>query len=84
MRERQVQGVGASALGVCTAVFLVISICSYGLFGEKGIEADVLNNFTVDALTPLVWTQLAQGGAALRVESLDHCYVTLLGEISSA
>ena len=36
--------------------------CSYGLFGQAAMEADVLRNFTVAALEPLVWTRLAQAG----------------------
>ena len=41
--------------------FLTISICSYGIFG-KNLHPDILRNFTVKALSPLVWTRLAQAG----------------------
>jgi hypothetical protein len=45
--------------------FLVISVCSYGIFGAKSLHPDVLRNFTVKALSPLVWTRLAQAGKAV-------------------
>ena len=31
-----------------------------GIFGAKGLKADVLSSFTVKALQPIVWTRLAQ------------------------
>ncbi len=31
-----------------------------GIFGAKGLRADVLSSFTVKALQPIVWTRLAQ------------------------
>lgn len=49
-----------SACSLSTVAFLVISVCSYGLFGAKSLHPDILRNFTVKALSPLVWTPLAQ------------------------
>lgn len=61
VRERQAQGLSAGALLICTVVFLVISVSSYGVFG-KGVDADIIGNYTVDALSKLVWPDLAQAG----------------------
>lgn len=36
------------------------SNCLAGIFGAKGLKADVLSSFTVKALQPIVWTRLAQ------------------------
>lgn len=65
VRENQVDNVSAVALSLSTFAFLVISVCSYGLFGAKHLRPDVLENFTVDALSHLVWTRLAQAGFML-------------------
>ena len=62
LREAHINSVNTVALSLSTAAFLLISVSCYGVFGGKGIEADVLRNFTVDALEPLVWTEVAQAG----------------------
>lgn len=59
IRERQAQGLSAGALLICTVVFLIISICSYGVFGSD-LAPDVITNYTVEALGKLVWPDLAQ------------------------
>lgn len=59
MQDSQVDKVSASALGVTAAVYAAIGIFSYGVFGRH-VDADVLRNFSVDALTPLVSATLAQ------------------------
>ncbi|KAI7843066.1 hypothetical protein COHA_003238 [Chlorella ohadii] len=58
--ERQLDNVSIVAVSLSTVAFLVISVCSYGIFGAKGLRADVLSSFTVKALQPIVWTRLAQ------------------------
>jgi hypothetical protein len=58
---------------VSTLAFLVISVCSYGLFGAKELHADILQNFTVSALSPFVWTRLAQAGE-LRLPWWAECF----------
>lgn len=62
LREAHINSVNTVALSLSAAAFLLISVSCYGVFGGKGIEADVLRNFTVDALQPLVWTEVAQAG----------------------
>lgn len=63
IREGQMDKVSSVALTICTAAFLIISVCSYGLFSK--VQPDVLRNFTVDALSGLVWTRLAQAAFML-------------------
>ncbi|KAL4443859.1 hypothetical protein ABPG75_011596 [Micractinium tetrahymenae] len=58
IREGQMDKVSSVALTISTTAFLIISVCSYGLF--ERVQPDVLRNFTVDALTAFVWTRLAQ------------------------
>lgn len=62
LRERQLNNVSAVALTLSTAAFLLISVSCYGLFGRRELKPDVLRNFTVDALRPLVWSEAAQAG----------------------
>lgn len=61
MRERQAQGVSAGAIAASTATFLLISICSYGVFGNA-TSADVINNYSVETLSKLLIPELAQAG----------------------
>ncbi|KAL6782747.1 hypothetical protein ACKKBG_A07975 [Auxenochlorella protothecoides x Auxenochlorella symbiontica] len=61
VRERQAQGVSAGAIAASTATFLLISICSYGVFGNA-TSADVINNYSVETLSKLLIPELAQAG----------------------
>jgi hypothetical protein len=65
LRERHINSVTTVALSLSTLAFLAISVSCYGLFGRSELKPDVLRNFTVSALEPLVWTQVAQAGEAL-------------------
>ncbi|PSC69367.1 putative sodium-coupled neutral amino acid transporter 6 [Micractinium conductrix] len=58
--ESEVDRMAVVALSLCSAAFLLISVCSYGLFGAKELHPDILSNFTVQALEAFVWTRLAQ------------------------
>lgn len=61
VRERQAQGVSAGAIAASTLTFLLISICSYGVFGTS-TSADVINNYSVDTLSKLLAPGLAHAG----------------------
>ncbi|KAI3429598.1 hypothetical protein D9Q98_005684 [Chlorella vulgaris] len=65
LRERQLDKVSAAALSLSTIAFLIIAVCSCGIFGAKNLHPDILRNFTVKALSPLVWTRLAQASFML-------------------
>lgn len=65
LRERHINSVSVVALSLSTLAFLVISGSCYGLFGRKDLAPDVLENFTVKALEPLVWTQVARAGGCV-------------------
>jgi hypothetical protein len=54
------------ACSLSTIAFLIIAVCSCGIFGAKNLHPDILRNFTVKALSPLVWTRLAQACELLR------------------
>lgn len=61
VRVSRMSGVTLGALAVATSAFLVLGMSSVGLFGRENIHADIVNNFSVDALTPLLPKILAQG-----------------------
>ncbi|KAL4855219.1 Histone H2AX [Chlorella vulgaris] len=65
LRERQLDKVSAAALSLSSIAFLIIAVCSCGIFGAKNVHPDILRNFTVKALSPLVWTRLAQASFML-------------------
>jgi len=52
--------VAAGALAFCNSLYLVIAICCLITFGSD-LDADVLNNFSVDAMAPLAGPVLAYG-----------------------
>ena len=58
VRDRQVDRVTGSSLAICTIAYAAIGVCSYALFGRH-VDADVLLEFTVDALSPMVPEPLA-------------------------
>eukprot|EP00887_Chlorella_sp_A99_P003925 scaffold11.g3925.t1 len=60
--ERQVSRTAGLALALAAGAYLLISVCSVALFGKAEIEANVLNNFTVEALEPFLPPWLASGG----------------------
>jgi solute carrier family 38 (sodium-coupled neutral amino acid transporter), member 2 len=61
VRVSRMSGVTLGAVAVATSAFLVLGVSSVGLFGSENVCADIVNNFTVDALTPLLPKILAQG-----------------------
>lgn len=62
LRERHINNVSIVALSLASFAILLISLSCYGLFGRHALRPDVLSNFTVKSLEPLVWTQVAQAG----------------------
>ena len=66
VRDTQVDKMTAVGVALVAGTYALIAICSYALFG-RDVEADVLRNFTVDSLAPLVWIRLAHAGESLRV-----------------
>ena len=76
VQEQQVDKITSTALVIATVCYAAIGVFCYGLFGGKDIDPDVLRNFTVDALQPLLSRKLAQATfVAVRIGFL----ISLLG-----
>jgi amino acid permease len=59
VRGRQVDTASASALAITTAVYAVLGIFGFALFGQK-VHADVIRDFSTELLTPLVGRHMGQ------------------------
>ena len=75
IRGRQVDTINATALTIAALSYAAIGVFSFGVFGRH-VEADVLENFTIGALEPLLSKKLAQAAfVAVRLGFL----ISLLG-----
>jgi amino acid permease len=75
VRERQVDKITSTALMITVLSYAAIGIFSYGVFG-KDVSPDVLQNFTISTLEPLLSKKLAQAAfVAVRLGFL----ISLLG-----
>lgn len=79
-RASQLDKVTGTVLTLCTVMYAVIGICSYGLFG-KDVKPDILSNFTVDALKGIVTYKTAQAMfLAIRISFLVSlvCFICIV------